>query len=751
MRVTSFICSLIQFSFRGLIVFSVGLFSTTSYAQTVNMYDSVVKVEVTVGNEVNIATGFVYGDEKMVVSALHAMNPDAQSIVVRCRNISANASVEKILREADLVLLRPSRELSRCKPLEKVNEAVPNSHKGLNAYGHRPGNTKRAFSQRLNLGDLDDPASNSLRMVIDDSLEEAFTKLRLPSLDLPVYHVNGGLYKGYSGGPVVDEEQYLVGIASGGLENGQKNHNWIVPISNLRKLMDLEAIPENQVIPPILATASRKGLFSAAVKSSAVANAAGEDEDTAADLQFVWIKTKTSRFDELLKTAEKSLGLESLYDDIIKRYSSQPTSALTFDIYEEAGIGFIIAMPAGVDPFHTYNEDANSFSFGSKLDRDIQGMVDVSYDDAAIKISQGVQITPDNPDYRQYLIDETLKKEECGEQVTCRLERADFRESDFGGGHKIIRIGYYLDYVGAISGTQDTDYVQSTFAIKDNKLMSVRTNVSYSQNSTMSACFTQKTEASCGDRFLIPASFILANAMTTFSGNFGRTSVPIAPRFFDYKCDNTLCVAEQTPSAYNEFEVKQGDIGIYYDANGQALFERSADGGAWFMKSGEQWVSVQEEWRETWSGQVHYILSLNGVFYAVPVGDGFVYNWDGFSWSAQRPLSFVATGADYQARRSDIGSFINLQGQELFRLQEDGSWLVNIDGQLQLAQEVSREYEITEDRQSQEHAVISIDNYFYKVPISSYGDNYFEGANEGEWVKMGIVYLEGVEQAPSTY
>lgn len=66
--------------------------------------------------------------------------------------------------------------------------------------------------------------------------ESAAPQLRLrnsPSLDCQVLSIQGGILPGHSGGPILDEDERVVGIANGGLRGGQVQIAWGIPFSEV--------------------------------------------------------------------------------------------------------------------------------------------------------------------------------------------------------------------------------------------------------------------------------------------------------------------------------------------------------------------------------------------------------------------------------------------------------------------------------------------------------------------------------------
>ncbi|MBK7029087.1 MAG: trypsin-like peptidase domain-containing protein [Bacteroidales bacterium] len=83
--------------------------------------------------DLGVATGWCWKEPTLIVTALHAVTGAEDIMVYREGNKSSKAVIYKVLKEADLALLRISTDLG-LSPLQ-LQEADPNSSKELYVWG----------------------------------------------------------------------------------------------------------------------------------------------------------------------------------------------------------------------------------------------------------------------------------------------------------------------------------------------------------------------------------------------------------------------------------------------------------------------------------------------------------------------------------------------------------------------------------------------------------------------------------------
>jgi hypothetical protein len=561
------------------------------------LHQSIALIEVTVGkgeqSKTYVSSGFMWQTDagNMVITALHGMRPNAEKISIQCAAGNSDAKVEKIFKEADLVLLKPDRHLNGCIPLSKnkIDTNAPKFDESLFAFGYYPG-ASQSDTKKLSKSSRPSP---ELYHVLTEEVRVQLRNLELPSMQLAVYSVNGGIFKGYSGGPVFNKQGNLIGTVSGGLDKGMTDTNWLVPIDNIYKLLssDIKDIPTT--------LSNTDNLFSAVLKNSTIirqnnnlSSQTSQPDDVSAT-EFRWIKTKAKTFGELLETADPLLGLEELYWSIVPSEMTAAEEALAFDVYEEESLGLIIAVPRERELSLEKDGEGFIISSMSKLgqaDVRIKYNVDLVFDTAYNVVS------PSHKDYFTLALDARLNAWQCHtEEMTCELDRDQFRIVDFGQGNKIARAAVIATGLNKLNGIDSSHYYYLSFVVKGEDEMVVDTLVNLDEeNSTLLACFRNESKQSCGASFWDPASYILANAVTTYSDFVIRNGNPAQIYEFAYQCDNAICsdMSEETNSDENYTDSAEQVSAVqlvddyfvnFNDQNGDAVFQMDTSGQWWLM------------------------------------------------------------------------------------------------------------------------------------------------------------------------
>lgn len=320
-------CTGIARSLRDFVCFFILICSPVAMAQPVRQVlervsQSVVKIETGTSS----ATGFIWPDSHYVVTSLHVV--DGQ------RNITANyvnangqivassaATVERVLKKSDLVMLRLKNPLKRpvlkadLSPL-KIKQSLDAVGFPLNIAGYSSTEVKVRFG------------GDQLRSILPSKVLQKIGEY--PSITLKILNLEGNLVPGLSGGPIVDNEGQVVGIVDGGLESGAIGISWGIPASELQ----------------LLAQSTDKKL----------PNASGITELFAADLdanvgqmQVVGdirlTKLRSRSFQQLAETADDKLGLNQL----AALFNGFNPYAFNYDIYQDMGSGAMIVVPMGAD------------------------------------------------------------------------------------------------------------------------------------------------------------------------------------------------------------------------------------------------------------------------------------------------------------------------------------------------------------------------------------------------------------------
>jgi hypothetical protein len=133
---------------------------------------------------------------------------------------------------------------------------------------------------------------------------------------------------GLSGAPLIDAGGGVVGVGSGGLENGTVGVSWAIQAHYLTDL-------KNAALVAALPTPAQGPLF------SAPAEGAGGSQVRCGDLVFAYVMTRTLR--ELLATADDIPGLIQLA--ATSGMPNDQLQAIRFDVYAEQNSGGSVALP----------------------------------------------------------------------------------------------------------------------------------------------------------------------------------------------------------------------------------------------------------------------------------------------------------------------------------------------------------------------------------------------------------------------
>lgn len=295
---------------------------------------AVVRVEARtcrVGNQFGdgrTATGFVWHDSSTIVTALHVI-AGCSNVVVSYQakenngTIDRAASVTKVLREADLVLLKITNA-PQVQPL-MVAQKYPQLEEKLQALGY-PLQIPKMRNTPLSL----DFGGKQLKDIVPQTIKDSLDIDKSPNPDTEITSIYGFLLPGLSGSPILNSGGELVAIGDGGLENGAAGISWGIPA---RKLATLLSSSDNS--STILQKPLNKVLF--AVESQA--KVMGSVNCSGVQLT----KIREASFRQIAPSTDDPLGLQQL----INFFGANP-DALSFDIYQDLSSGGTIVVPSGV-------------------------------------------------------------------------------------------------------------------------------------------------------------------------------------------------------------------------------------------------------------------------------------------------------------------------------------------------------------------------------------------------------------------
>ncbi|MBX7108027.1 MAG: serine protease [Chitinophagales bacterium] len=340
---------------------------------------SLVKVMVTGGSKMGVCSGFMWKKKSWVVTSLHAMKVGGKVQVVYPGNNIREASVIKVYQPGDLVLLETN---ITADPVSDELIPLTSYHQGEVAFAEKiyaigfNGGSKGDQTQALEKGHAN---PETLEFLVRPEDKTQLSTLGFPSMKLPIYFLSGSLLPGFSGAPVFNMKNELIGIGDGGLERGLMNVSWCIPAANLDAL---EASAVSQ-LPANLGNASQ--LYTAEVlidvKQSDVTpvspnNSAGNDDPAtnnnlyaAAPVDdynsfsygnFDFFQTKTRSLKEMQQTAIDPQNMESFAADFEENNLHIDYDVLEFDIYQDIRNGFMLALPSGT--MLSYDADYDLFS-----------------------------------------------------------------------------------------------------------------------------------------------------------------------------------------------------------------------------------------------------------------------------------------------------------------------------------------------------------------------------------------------------
>jgi S1-C subfamily serine protease len=269
-------------------------------------------------------TGFVWSSTNSAVTALHVVT-GCQKIVVHYESlgVSEAASLAKISRRADLALLKIDNAPNT--HIMSISSSPPSLTEDLSTLGYPLQLTHmESTSLRLRYG------SSTLRNIVPQSVADHLSG-GSPSLDLDVDAIEGHLLPGHSGAPIFDQNQRVVAIADGGLENGAAAISWGIPV---KYLSQLQSSNEPLTAPQSAQSAVPHELFAAESETKNLG------QFTCSGL--VLTKLRTAPYSQLIQSVDDPIGLSQL----IQFFAVNPTG-FQFDIYQHLPSGATFALPAG--------------------------------------------------------------------------------------------------------------------------------------------------------------------------------------------------------------------------------------------------------------------------------------------------------------------------------------------------------------------------------------------------------------------
>jgi Trypsin-like peptidase domain len=303
---------------------------------------SLVKVAAVCGDQksLRVASGFVWGEQHQIVTNLHVIvgctmpvsvlyfvpdpNGGGMSQTVRA------ATVASVLRAADLVLLTVDKPPDA--PSLQVATQSPVPEDEVQAFGF-PLGIQAPVNTRLQVTFAND-LFPQLSSTLDDAAREQLTKLQFPDLKSEVLHLSGPLQPGDSGAPVVNTAGEVVGIGSGGLQQGAASISWAMRARYLTEL----ASSKDTTLP----AAGHSGtLFAVMVQAQTTAKTEPPPGVQCGAFKLAFRGTRPLA--ELIETGGAALPTNTL----AKLGEDPAVAASSFDIWIEPNSGAAAVVPQG--------------------------------------------------------------------------------------------------------------------------------------------------------------------------------------------------------------------------------------------------------------------------------------------------------------------------------------------------------------------------------------------------------------------
>lgn len=334
-------------------------------AQTLNPEQtrkSLVRIEIVKGTKGYACSGFIWKKPEWVVTSLHAMKQGADIKVVYDNKFYRSASVYKVFKNADLVLLKTDidqRPLStEVVALKTYNHQKPQFREKLYAQGYH-GGSKGFRTTPLEKGDASPETLQFL--VVKKDERDMLINLGFPKINLNIYFLSGSLLPGYSGSPIYNTKGDLVAIGNGGLENGATGVSWAIP-ANYLDTLETFGTPD---LPANLEKISL--LMSSQVEVDIQSNAEDAVQQQMEQYyqvyeggDFEFIKTKNRSFEEMYNTSLDTENLDHFAEDLEANKLTIDYDYIRFDLYEDVNNGVTIAVPE--DSRLVYNQQSGAFS-----------------------------------------------------------------------------------------------------------------------------------------------------------------------------------------------------------------------------------------------------------------------------------------------------------------------------------------------------------------------------------------------------
>jgi Trypsin-like peptidase domain len=268
-------------------------------------------------------SGFLLESPSQVVTALHVIS-GCQRLFAYFNGVGeVPAKPIHMLPSADLAMLSVTAPAS-AHPL-LISSKAPQVNDILEVIGYYFGvPTLDSRPLHVTLG------SPILGDMVPDSVRRQLQDAGSPKLSTQILRLDGNLLPGLSGAPLIDAGGGIVGVGSGGLENGTVGVSWAIQAHYLSDLKSAGLVAESP-------------RTEAASLYAAPAEGKSGNQVHCGDFVFAYLKTRSLK--ELLSTADDIPGLMQIA--ATTGMSNDQLNAIEFDIYVEQNSGGSVALPKG--------------------------------------------------------------------------------------------------------------------------------------------------------------------------------------------------------------------------------------------------------------------------------------------------------------------------------------------------------------------------------------------------------------------
>ena len=282
---------------------------------------SVLRVDArSCGTSDRVATGFLW-HEGEAVTALHVVAGCSDVwVYYEIQKLPRKAKVIRVLRRADLAILRIEDPPSA--PVLPIELKPPSLNDDLATLGYQlqiPSMSSTSLQLRV--------GGQTLRDIVNPAVRQQLAQSGSPSLDLEITNIEGHLVPGLSGAPVLNQAGKVVAIADGGLENGAVAISWAIPVKYLADLAKSSETWNPQ-------TGTPKALFASETDS--------RNQGVTACGGLPLTKLRIASFPQIMSSADDPLGLQQL----VAFFRIDP-SGFDFDVYQHLPTGATVLVPAG--------------------------------------------------------------------------------------------------------------------------------------------------------------------------------------------------------------------------------------------------------------------------------------------------------------------------------------------------------------------------------------------------------------------